>query len=317
MIAEVFGPLAKDPSAFGLGDDAAIIPPRADMDLVVTTDAMVQGVHFLGEDGGAVAQRLLRVNLSDLAAMGADPAAYTLTVALNQDTPDRWINAFAGGLSKDQNRFGLSLIGGDTVAAGDANKWFSVTMFGHVKSGTALRRNGARPGDTVFVSGAIGDAMIGHQIGQGRFSGIDAESSEFLRDRFWCPSPRIKLGRKLHGLAHSAIDVSDGLIGDLGHICEQSGLGADIQADLVPQSGAAKRALPFDPDFGDLWLTWGDDYELVFTADPLAHADIQALASDLGVPLTAIGTITEEAGVRILDAKGGQIHFANSGYQHF
>ncbi len=317
MIAEVFAPLAKDPSAFGLGDDAAVIPPREGMDLVVTTDAMVEGVHFLDENGGTVAQRLLRVNLSDLAAMGAVPAAYTLTIALTEITPDGWINDFSRGLSEDQNRFGLSLIGGDTVAAGGSNKWFSITMFGHVKSGTALRRNGAYPGDTVFVSGTIGDAMIGYQIGRGRFLGIDKDASEFLQGRHSLPSPRLNLGQKLHGIAHSAIDVSDGLIADLGHVCDQSGAGADIQAALVPQSDAATMALLHDPEFADLRLIWGDDYELVFTADPSAQADVQALAKELGIPLTAIGTITREPGVRVFDAKGTQIPFAKSGFQHF
>jgi thiamine-monophosphate kinase len=319
LIADVFGPLADDPSALNLGDDGAIVPTRVGMDLVVTTDAMVEGRHFAADfPPGLLAQKLLRSNLSDLAAMGADPSAYTLTVALPTPPPEDWIEKFAQGLGRDQARYGLALIGGDTVAAtGDHDKWFSVTMFGHVEPGQALRRSGAKPGDTIFVSGTIGDAMIGYEIGQGQHSTMQPESLEFLKTRLYLPSPRVKLGRGLHGLATAAIDVSDGLVADLGHICDQSGVGAEVSAARVPLSAAGGEALALDPSIADRRLVWGEDYELIFCTDPSLGEEIDWLTMRLGTGVAAIGRITPGSGVRFLDSKGEQIAFASTGYRHF
>lgn len=329
LIADVFGPLADNPSALNLGDDGAIVPTRVGMDLVVTTDAMVEGRHFAADfPPGLLAQKLLRSNLSDLAAMGADPSAYTLTVALPTPPPEDWIEKFAQGLGQDQDRYGLALIGGDTVAAtGDHDKWFSVTMFGHVETGEALRRNGARAGDAIYVSGTIGDAMIGFDIGDGKLgqetlgggqlAALDADSAGFLKNRFLLPSPRVKLGQRLHGLATATVDISDGLVADLGHICEQSGVGAKILADNVPLSDAAAKALALDPNIAHRRLTWGEDYELVFTANPSVHEAIDQLSQRLGAGITQIGKITEDQHIRVMDQSGQAISFESAGYQHF
>lgn len=319
LIKQVFAPLARDPGAFGLGDDAAILPPREGHDLVVTTDAMVEGVHFLGDVlPRNLAAKLLRVNLSDLAAMGAEPAAYVLTCGLNAELLDIWIEEFAEGLAEDQDVYGITLVGGDTVAVPDHHKFFSVTMFGHVATGVRLRRAGAKVGDDVYVSGTIADALIGHQYGYGRFPTLDAAAAEYFYERFQRPSPRLKLGRRLHGLAHAATDISDGLIADLGHICEQSGVGAVVREDDVPLSDAARTALPMEPETERMRLVWGDDYELVFTADPARADEVQRLAAELGLALTAVGTITDEPGVRVIDAAGDPVHFeSGSGYRHF
>lgn len=324
LIADVFGPLANDPSALNLGDDGAIVLTREGMDLVVTTDAMVEGIHFAADfPPSLLAQKLLRSNLSDLAAMGADPSAYTLTVALPSPPLEGWIEKFAQGLGRDQDRYGLALIGGDTVAAtGDHDKWFSVTMFGHVETGDALRRSGARVGDTVYVSATIGDAMIGFDIAQGNLSqtklaSLDADSVGFLLNRFRLPSPRVKMGRCLHGLATAAVDISDGLVADLGHICEQSGVGAEIWADQVPMSGAAANAVALDPDFAQRRLIWGEDYELVFTANPAFQEQIDQLSQRLGTGITQIGRITKDQIVRVNDHYGQAILFESEGFQHF
>ena len=319
LIADVFGPLAKDPSALNLADDGAIIPNRKGMELVVTTDAMVEGRHFAGDfPPQFLAQKLLRSNLSDLAAMGADPSAYTLTVALPTPPPENWIETFAKGLGRDQARYWISLIGGDTVAAtGDHDKWFSVTMFGYVEAGRALRRNGARVGDTVFVSGTIGDAMGGFEIAQGRLASLDSQSTEFLLGRFHLPSPRIKLGRSLQGLATAAVDISDGLVADLGHICEQSGVGANIWAYRVPISDALSNAAGVDSEISHRRLTWGEDYELVFTADPSSQDLIDGLSESLGTGITPVGTITEDPGVRVFDSSGAPVSIETAGFEHF
>ncbi len=319
LIADFFGPLANDPSALGVADDGAIVPTRDGMDLVVTTDAMVEGRHFTPEfPPDLLAQKLLRVNLSDLAAMGAEPAAYTLTVALPNPLAEDWLEAFAQGLGRDQTRYGLALIGGDTVAttAPDA-KWFSVTMFGHVEIGQALRRSGAKPGDTIFVSGTIGDAMVGYEIGEGQHSTLQPESSEFLKARLSLPSPRVKLGRGLHGLATAAIDVSDGLVADLAHICGQSGVGAEVSAARVPLSAPGGEAIALDPTIAHRRLVWGEDYELIFCTDPSRGEEIDWLTMRLGTGVTAIGRITPGSDVRFLDRKGEQIAFESTGHRHF
>ena len=319
FVADIFGPLATDPSALDLGDDGAILATREGMEVVVTTDAMVEGRHFTADfPPDLLGQKLLRVNLSDLAAMGAEPAAYTLTAALPIPPADDWLEAFARGLGRDQARYGVALIGGDTVAASaSAGKLFSVTMFGHVEAGHALRRSGARPGDTVYVSGTIGDAMLGYEIARGALGAPDRESAQFLQDRFRLPSPRVKLGRELRGLVNAVVDISDGLVADLGHICQQSGVGAEISAEKVPQSGPGAVAMAATPENAVRRLTWGEDYELVFCADPAMRNKLNGLAERLGTDLTAIGSITAGSGVELLNPNGQPIAVESGGYRHF
>ena len=305
------------PGALGLGDDAAILELEAGENLVVTTDTLVAGVHFLDEDGpDAIARKLLRVNLSDLAAMGAIPVAYTLNCAFPDAVDDAWVEAFAGGLGDDQRRFGIHLVGGDTVAI-PGPLTLTVTAFGRVKKGTELRRSAARAGDGVFVSGTIGDAALGLRALQNRLADIAPELRQALIGRYRLPEPRTALGPRLIGLAHAAIDVSDGLIADLSHICERSGLGATIEAKLVPLSEAAAAAVHSDPALLQAAITGGDDYELLFTAPAEAAEALDRLGGEIGVPLTAIGLIGDGAGVKVLDASGAEIHLGRQGYTHF
>ena len=274
FIAERLRPLAAGtPGALGLADDAALLDPPAGAELVLTKDAMVAGVHFLPDDPpGDVAKKLLRVNLSDLAAMGAAPLGYLLALIRPKATAEDWLADFCRGLAEDQARFGIGLLGGDTVST-PGPLALSLTALGHVPRGTALRRCGARPGDDVWVSGTLGDAALGLKVLQGELAVAD-EVRAPLVERYRLPQPRLALGEALRGLASAALDVSDGLLADLGHILETSKLGAEIRAAALPLSPAA-RTLPGAPDAA---LAGGDDYELLFTAAPDQRARIAALA---------------------------------------
>ena len=317
LIADLFLPLTQgDQLALGLEDDAALVRPPPGDDLVVTSDAMAEGVHFTRETAARdVGGKLLRVNLSDLAAMGAAPCAYTLVAALPPDLSQDWIEEFAGGLREDQERYGIRLIGGDTVAAG--RLVLSLTMLGTVRRGAELRRSGARPGDTVYVSGAVGDAGLGLRAGRGEFPTLDAGARAALRARLDRPSPRLELGRALPALATAAIDISDGLVADLARLCAASGVGAEVRLGDVPASAAARAALAADPAADVVRLGAGDDYELLFTAPPRRSGEVQALSQRLGLPLTAIGKVSDGAGVRVRDTAGREVPVPSAGYAHF
>jgi len=260
----------------------------------------------------ANAGKLLRVTLSDLAAMGATPRAYTLNMALPLAVDDAWVAAFAAGLAADQERHGMVLIGGDSVATPGPTT-LTVTGFGEVPAGGALRRNGARPGDVVFVSGTIGDAALGLLAAR---DGLALPGAAALIDRYRSPRPRIELGRRLRGLVHAATDISDGLVADLNHIAAVSRVAARIEADSVPLSTAARAALAGDANLIDTILTGGDDYELVFTAPRAAAGELAALAKELDVPITAIGEIQNGEGVAVFDATGARRLMSRSGYAH-
>ena len=318
LIARFFRPLSRAaPGAFALRNDGALLTPAEGESLVVTKDLMVVGVHYPeGEEPSILARRLLRVNLSDLAAMGATATAYALGLALPADGADDWVEAFAAGLAQDQETFGVALIGGDTVrTSGPAV--LSLTAFGTVAEGACLTRAGAGAGDEIFVSGTIGDAMLGLRAVQGDLRGLAASDRAALAARFRLPEPRLALGAALVGAATCAIDVSDGLVADLGHICEESGVAARIEAASVPLSEAAQRAL----DAGVVALadlvTGGDDYELLFCASPLERSAMEALARRLDLPLTRIGVTERGEGVTVLDADGQPLVLGRGGYRHF
>jgi thiamine-monophosphate kinase len=318
LIERVFAPLARDnPGAFGLTDDAAVLDVAAGCRLVATADAMVAGVHFRQQDPAAlVARKLLRVNLSDLAAMGARPKGYLLTIMLPPDTESGWIEAFAGGLAEDQEIFGVALLGGDTVGTSGPMS-LALTALGEVKAGAELRRAGARVGDAVYVSGTVGDGALGLAALEGRLDTLSEAGRRALAGRYQLPEPRLRLGSALSGIAHATIDVSDGLAADLGHIAESSGVGAVIEAPLVPLSEAAAEVLAADPGWWRAVLAGGDDYELLFTAGTGAAAEISALALSLDLPLTEIGRIGSEKGVRALDESGNDIPLDSPGFRHF
>ncbi len=314
IIARHFAPLAAGcAGALGLTDDAAVLAPRAGFDLVVTNDALVEGVHFRPDDpAGDVARKALRVNLSDLAAMGAAPRYYNLALALSARIDEAWLEGFAGALGEDQRRFGVTLVGGDTVST-PGPVTIAVTAFGEVAQGRALTRGGAQAGDRVFVSGTIGDAGAGLAVLTGRAT-AEAGDRDALVARYRVPEPRTGLGPALVGLATAAIDVSDGLIADLGHICAVSGCGAAIALDAVPLSAAAGRCAGYDRLDA---LAAGDDYELLFTAPQEAADRIAAVAERCGVGVTAIGSIEAGRGVRVLDAHGASVTVTRTGYRHF
>jgi thiamine-monophosphate kinase len=315
-IRRYFAPLAG-PGGLGLGDDAALIDCPPGYRLVATVDQAVEGVHFLPDDPpDLVARKLLRRNLSDIAAMGATPRHYLLTTALPATVGDDWIEHFAQGLAEDQRLFGIDLIGGDSTSTpGPAA--LTVTAFGEIAAGAEIRRRGARPADRVWVSGTIGDAFLGLNVLRGGFPEAPPEHRTALAARYRLPDPRVALGPRIHDIAHALIDVSDGLVADLGHICEQSGVSATIDLAAVPLSGAAALLVADDPALHPQLVTGGDDYELLFTAAPEQTAAIQKLSRSLDLPITEVGAIEQGAGVRLLGADGREITLASGGWEHF
>ena len=315
-IARFFAPLAG-PGALGLLDDAALVDAPPGRQLVVTADALVAGVHFLADDPpDLVARKMLRVNLSDLAAMGAAPLGYLMTTALPAACDEAWLAGFAEGLAADQAAFGISLLGGDSVATPGPTT-LSVTAIGSVPAGRAVRRGGAVPGDLIYVSGTIGDAALGLRALRGELAGLDGTQRSFLVDRYHLPQPRLALGEGLVGIAHAMLDISDGLIGDLNHLCAVSGVGAVLEAARVPLSPAVRAALARDPALLAPVLGGGDDYELALTAPRAAEPALAALAAALALPITMIGRIEAGSGVRVIDETGRNIALAASGYRHF
>lgn len=304
-IATFFAPLA---AAAGreLKDDAAVIAPPRGRELVLTVDQMLEGIHFLkADDPALIARKLLRRNLSDLAAMGAVPLGYLLTTALPSWVPDGWLARFVEGLKTDQEIFGLGLLGGDSSSA-QASMSFTATLLGHVSPGEALPRSGAKVGDRLFVTGTIGDAALGLQARLGKL----LDPTGYLAMRSLLPEPRT--GLELAGIVSAAIDVSDGLIQDVGHICRASGIGAVIQAEAVPTSAPA---MALGPDYLEMRLTGGDDYELVLAVPP---ENIGLLYEVCGImPITDIGVCQAEAGVRVVQADGTFLNPSVSGWKHF
>jgi thiamine-monophosphate kinase len=310
FIARRLRPLASAPGALALVDDAALLEPRPGMQLVLTKDAMVADVHFLPADPpDQIAKKLLRVNLSDLAAMGAAPMGYLLALARPRAIEDEWLDAFCAGLAEDNAAFEISLLGGDTVGTPGVLT-LSLTAIGEVPKGRALLRSGAKAGDDIWVSGTLGDAALGLAVLQGRLELAEPVRSHLI-ERYRLPRPRLALGQALRGVAHAAIDISDGLLADLGRIAETSDLGAEIRIDLLPLCQADL------PGAWDAALSGGDDYELLFAAPPSQRSVIARLAERLALPLTRIGALQAAPGIRVLDAAGAEIRPERTGWQHF
>lgn len=323
LIARYFAPLAKGfPGAYGLLDDAAVIAALPGHDLVVKTDAIVGDVHFLLDDPpDLIARKALRVNLSDLAAKGAVPRAYMLDIMLPKTVTEEWIATFARGLTQDQDAYRVHLIGGDTDST-PGPVTIAIVAFGDVATGRMIRRGGARDGDTVFVTGTIGDAALGLKVLGGKLAHLDTKAANFLVDRYRLPRPRVTLGPRLVGLANAALDVSDGLLADLRHICEVSKLAAIVEAHRVPLSTAARAVLATNSERITTLLTGGDDYEILFTAPPAALDELTELSQILDVPITAIGrmestSIGKNNQITVLDQYGKPLTFDHSGWTHF
>lgn len=305
MIARHFRPLAG-PGALDLGDDAAVFDPPPGMQMVAAADAIVAGVHFLTDDPpDLVGRKLLRVNLSDLAAMGATPFGYLMTVSLPRAIPEAWLAGFVAGLAADQSEFGLHLLGGDTTHTPGPIS-LSLTILGTVEPGRELRRAGAVVGDGLWVSGTIGDGALGLLAAQGRL----ADPGGVLAGRYRLPQPRVALGRRLAGVAHAVMDISDGLVQDAGHLCRAGSVGAMIEAALVPASEAAAG-----PEWLATRLTGGDDYELLMAVPDRHAAELAAIGRDVGVPVTRIGRIV--VGERVVVTSNGAELLMPSGWDHF
>jgi len=321
LIDRYFAPLAAGaPGAFGLRNDAALLDPAPGHSVVVTTDAIVAGVHFLpGDQAGLVARKLLRINLSDLAAMGAKARSYVLAMALSPELDEAWVVAFVEGLRADQDEFGIVLLGGDTVRT-PGPLTLALTAFGEVPKGAVLTRSGARVGDDIYVSGTIGDGALGLKVARGELADLAAADRAELVDRYHVPRPRLALGQALvatGGLATAALDVSDGLVADLGHMAAGADLAAEIEAVAVPLSAPARLALHGDAVLREAILCGGDDYELLFTAPPGAAAAVAALAIEVALPLTRIGRMAAGTGVRVVDEAGAPITLEKAGWSHF
>lgn len=302
------------PSAMlGVGDDCALVQSRPETALALTTDMLVEGTHFAaGTDACRLGHKSLAVNLSDLAAMGADPRWALLSLALPA-ADDAWLREFAAGFYALAADHGVDLIGGDTTRGPLA---ISVTLIGEVPGDLALRRDGALPGDDIWLSGATGEAALALAHRAGRTALAEPLLAQ-CATRLDAPEPRVELGGRLRGLAHSAIDVSDGLIADLGHLLDMSGVGAEVRYDLLPRAPAIAAC-------GDAELvlaclaSGGDDYELLFTAPPSRRGDIDALSAELGLALTRIGGIVPgKAEAQLIDGQGNALTLRRSGFDHF
>ena len=296
----------------GVGDDAALLEPAAGMALAVSADMLVAGTHFFPDaDPRSLGHKALAVNLSDMAAMGAAPRWALLSLAL-PSADASWLKPFAAGFLALARSHGVDLVGGDTTR-GPLN--LSVTIIGEVPPRAALRRDAARAGDDVWVSGALGEAALGIAHGKGRVQLAAAELARCMR-RLERPTPRIALGIALRGIAHAAIDISDGLAADLGHICERSKLGADVRLAQLPRSPLLAR-LADHRLMHEALLSGGDDYELCFTAPARRRSDVQVLSKRLGLALTRIGAMRRGRGVRLLRADGSLARIGQRGFDHF
>jgi thiamine-monophosphate kinase len=314
IIADVFAPLATAPGALGLTDDAAAIAARPGFDLIVTADQIAEGTDFFAFDPAAtIAQKALRVNLSDLAAKGATPEFYLLSLMLPASTTLEWLKAFASGLAEDQRRFGVSLLGGDT-SRGEGPLAIAVTAFGFVPEGHMLRRNGAKPGDAVYVTGSIGDSGGGLAIFRREKHALSERQRDYLTSRYRLPEPPVALGATLRGLASAAVDVSDGLVADLGHVAKASSVRITIDAESIPRSEAL-RAFWGDGSAAILRAaTTGDDYQIAFSADPAREAEIRSASGSAAI--TRIGAVTAGEGVE-LRHQGEPLAVPRPGHRHF
>ena len=320
LIARFFRPLATAPGAALLLDDAATVPADGVRELVVTTDAIVAGIHFFPDDPpDAIARKALRVNLSDIAAKGAAPAGYLVTLALPQDWTTDWLEGFVDGLAADQEEFGVSLLGGDTVRT-PGPLWVSVTALGHAQEGHVPRRSGGAPGQRLYVTGTIGDAALGLRLRRDERLALRWDlrraEKELLLDRYLLPEPRLGLSRIVAAYATAAMDVSDGLAGDAGKLAAASRCGAVIDAARVPVSRAVARAVEHDEAALAAALTGGDDYELLLAIDPGDAPAFEFEAAATGIAVTDIGALVEGGGIEI-DRQGRPLDLGRGSFTHF
>ena len=306
------------PEALDLKDDAAVVPARPGFDLVMSKDAMVEGVHFLADDPlDLVARKLLRTNLSDLAAKAAEPWAYLLAAAWPARCGWAEREQFVTGLRQDQDAYGLKLLGGDTTST-PGSLTLSVTILGWIPEGRMVRRSGAQAGDRILVSGTIGDGWLGLAAAQGRLDGAADADAAWLANRFRLPEPRTVLAQALRDHAAAAADVSDGLIADAGHIGEASGVGVMLELERLPLSDAARSWLDAQPDPATACASLasgGDDYEVVCAVRPAAASALIGAGAEAGVRMTDVGEAVPDAGARAT-WRGGALDLKRTGWRH-
>jgi thiamine-monophosphate kinase len=321
LIERFFRPLVRDPGAFDLRDDAAAITPPAGMDLVLTTDAVIEGVHFFpGDPAEAIAKKALRANLSDLAAKGAEPRGFLLTLAMPKSIDEEWIAAFADGLAGDIETYNCPLLGGDTDSTPGLLS-ISITAFGTVPQGKIVRRAGAKAADAIVVSGSIGDAALGLALRRdkelSKRAKLSTAEEAHLLERYLVPQPRTALATALRAHAHAAMDISDGLAGDLAKLAAVSGVSAKIEAARLPLSPAARKLLDHDPKLIETICTGGDDYEILAAVPREGLSAFQKQAKESGIQLTEIGVIGSGEGVEIKGRDGQPLRFKRPSFSHF
>ncbi len=313
LIREFFSHSAadRDDVVLGVGDDCALLQPPVGMELAVTSDTLVEGVHFAaGADPDALGHKSLAVNLSDLAAMGAEPAWVSLALTLPSSNSD-WLQAFSRGFLSLAKEHGVALIGGDTTSGPLS---ISVTAHGFVRPGAALRRSGASAGDQIYVTGTLGDAALALLARQGGYT-VESGVAQ-LEQRLDRPQPRLAVGLALGQIATAAIDISDGLLSDLGHICASSGVGARVLLDRIPISAQVRGYLQQGGEWGTV-VAAGDDYELCLTIPPGKDSLLRDIKADLDCDLVQVGEVVSGSGVTCIDSEGHMVSDLGSGYQHF
>jgi thiamine-monophosphate kinase len=319
LIARFFAPIAGQ-GGLGLRDDAALVSIGANEELVVTADALAAGVHFFaGDPPESIARKALRVNLSDLAAKGAKPAGFLLSLALPKDWREDWLAKFANALSEDARNFLCPLIGGDTIRS-PGELFLSITALGAVPRGRMVRRDGARAGDRIYVSGTIGDAAAGLMLRRQReaSASLGQTARDFLLDRYLHPQPRLGLAPILRAYASAAMDISDGFVGDLTKMLRVSGVSARIELPRIPLSDAVRSALAVDPSLHERLLTGGDDYEILCTVPPQESDSFERAAKKALIDVTAIGVVKAGNDAPcFLDQDGRKKDFARGSFNHF
>jgi thiamine-monophosphate kinase len=321
LIDRFFRPIAKHPGALKLIDDAAFLTPPTASDLILTVDALVAGVHFFADDAAdTVAKKSLRVNLSDLAAKGAKPLGALLSLSMPENTGEAWLEAFARGLGEDCDRYDCPLLGGDTTGT-PGLMTISITAVGAVPAGRMVQRKGAQPGDVLVVTGTIGDAVLGLRLRREperpAFAKLNRNARAHLAARYLLPEPRVELARALQEQATAAIDVSDGLAGDVGKLAAASGVSARIEAKRIPFSAPARTVLSEEPGLIEAMLGGGDDYEVAATVPENRLKSLQAAGAEAGIEVTAIGRIEPGEGVTVLGLDGQPLALKQTSFSHF
>ena len=317
LIAKYFAPLSGDES-FGLKDDAALISPPENHQLVITQDAIAAGVHFFADDlASLVAKKALRVNISDLIAKGAHPHSFSLALGLGSDCDEDWVASFAKGLAEDCAKYNIVLSGGDTFKTG-GGAVISITAIGYVPEGNYTSRLGAKVGDSLYVTGTIGDAALGLLVRQGKLANIEADEREQLTDSYLLPKPPLEAIPLIREFATASMDISDGLVADCNKLCAASGVSASIKLDNVPLSKFAACIITADSKYLESALTGGDDYQILFSVSENDEETVFEEAKKLGVSVTKLGSLSErEQGVSLVDPDGNTIVFGKTGYNHF